>query len=144
MNYYLYKMKSTDPAPPWGSRKDWFYYYKWGRPEVVSFLKEEPHYKDVAVGDALFFVLDDVVLGFGLVLHINEGYLGVGAGPVQEIDIQGDAILELKKKIRLKGEWGDRIPRQQGLRWISRKVGYAEYQEFSRIEEDRDTARRVL
>lgn len=110
MRYFLYRMQSTDAVPGGGDFRGWLHFYKWGRPETVTFRKRAPHLEGLQKGDVLFFVLDGFLIGDALVdavrddVHIEGHYQ-----PVQEIDIAEKGIWEYRRSWGLWDKYLDRL-----------------------------------
>lgn len=99
MNYFVYQMNSKDVAPNMGDMKEWLRFYKWGRPEVVTFRKKPPHFEGIATGDVLFFAMDGFLIGDGQVVGVSTTPSFVSGEIIQEIDIAEGGIWEYIREI---------------------------------------------
>lgn len=131
MKYFLHRMQSTDDAPGGGDFRSWLHFYKWGRPETVTFRKRAPRFAGIQKGDVIFFVLDGFLIGDALVEAVREDvYLEGFAGshqPVQEIDIAENGIWEYHRswglwdkyldRLRLVG-LEDEVPGARAMGWV--------------------------
>lgn len=131
MRHYLYKLIGSDPAPAGGDTKSWLYYYKWGRPELVSLPRREPdHIQGIQPGDGLFILLDGLIIGYVIVEEIQEGYVTNVVGPVQELLVHGNKILEFKKgrRLRFKGSQEKlEVSSATACRWLARPYRSAKF-----------------
>ena len=136
MRYFLYRMQSDAIAPNGGDFRGWIHFYKWGRPETVTFRKRAPHFQGLAKGDVLFFVLDGFLIGDALVEAVRDGvYIEGAAGPVQEIDIAEKGIWEYLRSWNLWNKYLDRlrlaglddeVPVERAHRWLNAYRGIEE------------------
>jgi hypothetical protein len=128
MKYFLYRMQSTDVPPGGGDFRSWLHFYKWGRPEPVTFRKRAPHIAGLREGDVLFFVLDGFLIGDALVTAVRDDVYIEGAGAVQEIDIAEKGIWEYHRswglwdkyldRLRLMGR-EDEVPGELAAGWLA-------------------------
>lgn len=107
MRYFLYRMQSTDAVPS-GDFRGWLRFYKWGRPETVTFRKPAP-LPGIQKGDVLFFVLDGFLIGDALVDDVRDDVFIEGSGLVQEIDVAEKGIWEYHRSWRLWDKYLDRL-----------------------------------
>lgn len=128
MRYFLYRMRSSAVAPNGGDMMDWLYFYKWGRPETVTFRKRSPHFHGVQKGDVVFFILDNLLIGDATILDVRENVYIEGVDePTQEIDVMGSGIWEYARtwsfwdrcvdKLRLFG-LKEEVPASRAHRWL--------------------------
>jgi len=128
MKYFLYRMQSTDVPPGGGDFRSWLHFYKWGRPEPVTFRKRAPHIAGLRGGDVLFFVLDGFLIGDALVTAVRDDVYIEGTGAVQEIDIAEKGIWEYLRRWNLWDKYLDRlrligiveneVPAATAARWL--------------------------
>ena len=128
MRYFLYRMRSSAVAPNGGDMMDWLYFYKWGRPEIVTFRKRIPHFREAQKDDVIFFVLDDLLIGDVSIVDVRQNvYIEGMDGPVQEIDIMGRGIWEYTRTWNLWDRCLDRlrlfglkeeVPASRAHRWL--------------------------
>jgi hypothetical protein len=74
MRYFVYAMNGKDPAPAaGGDTESWFFFYKWdvGGDAFVP-LASEPKGGLPVAGDLLWFVLDEVPIGYAPVVSVME------------------------------------------------------------------------
>ncbi len=129
MRYFLYRIQSTDAVPGGGAFRGWLHFYKWGRPETVTFRKRAPHIKGIQKGDVLFFVLDGFLIGDALVEDVRNDVYIEGSGAVQEIDIAEKGIWEYHRswglwdkyldRLRLVGLKEEEVPRERAVGWLA-------------------------
>jgi len=79
MQHYIFAMRAGEPAPAGrGDTKSWFEYYKMGNgphtfvPFPVDSIGEDEH---PSAGDALWFAMDDFLIGVTQVTGIQAGSL---------------------------------------------------------------------
>lgn len=135
MKYFLYRMSSKIVATNGGDFRSWLHFYKWGRPETVTFRRSGPPFNGAEKGDVLFFVLDGFLIGDAVIGDVRDGvYIEGRSSPVQEIDIPENGIWEY---LRGWGNWNryldrlrmiglnNEVPTERAMRWLAmyRDVG---------------------
>lgn len=127
MKYFLYRMSSSDPVPGGGSFRSWLHFYKWGRPETVTFRKRTPHFVGAQKGDVMFFVLDDALIGDAIISDVRDDLIIECSRAVQEIDVPEGGIWEY---LRTWGFWDrlrdrldllgvkEEVPLKKAVRWL--------------------------
>jgi hypothetical protein len=75
MRHFVFAARSTDPAPVGGGdAASWLKFYKLD-PEEEVFIPRVAGLEDVRVGDALWFAVNNQLIGFSKVLRIEEDNL---------------------------------------------------------------------
>lgn len=109
MRYFLYKMSSSDPVPGGGSFRSWLHFYKWGRPETVTFRKRTPHFEGAQKGDVMFFVLDGMLIGDANISDVRDDLIIECSRAVQEIDVPEGGIWEYLRHWGIWDSYMDRV-----------------------------------
>lgn len=127
MKFFLYQMQSTDKAPNGGDFRSWLHFYKWGRPETVTFRKPTPHFEGAHRGDVIFFVLDGFLIGDARIEKVhNDVWIEGATGPIQEIDIAKDGIWEYTRRWTVFDKVRDwlllRAFKEEVSQWVAWKI----------------------
>ena len=132
MRYFLYRMTSSDPIPGGGTFRSWLHFYKWGRPETVTFRKRTPHFEGAQKGDVMFFVLDGMLIGDAIISDVRDDLIIECSRAVQEIDVPEGGIWEYLRhwgfwdacidRLRLRGLKNE-VPAKRARLWLMKFRG---------------------